>query len=44
LIAFSSKAEAGVGEAMKRAFGEAGLEARIFQLGASGRGAEIQAQ
>jgi homoserine kinase len=44
LIAFSSKAEAGVGEAMKRAFGEAGIEARIFQLGASGRGAGIQVQ
>ena len=42
VIAFSSKAEAGVGEVMKRAFGEAGLEARIFQLGMSGRGAEIQ--
>jgi len=42
VIAFSSKAEAGVGEAMKRTFGEAGLEARIFQLGVSGRGAEIQ--
>ena len=42
LIAFSSKAEAGVGEAMKRAFEEAGLKARIFYLRVSSRGAEIQ--
>ena len=42
LIAFSSKAEAGIGEFMKRAFEEAGLEARIFNLRVSGRGAEIQ--
>jgi homoserine kinase len=42
LIAFSSKAEAGVGESMKRAFEAAGLTARIFNLGVSGRGAEIQ--
>ena len=41
VIAFSSKAESGVGEVMKRAFGEAGLQARIFQLGVSIRGAEI---
>jgi len=44
LIAFASKAEAGIGESMKRAFEEAGLEARIFNLGVSGRGAEIQIQ
>ena len=42
VVAFSSKAESNVGEAMKRAFGEAGLEARIFQLGVSTQGAEIQ--
>ena len=42
VIAFSSKAGAGIGESMKRVFGDAGLEARIFQLGMSGRGAEIQ--
>jgi homoserine kinase len=42
LIAFSSKAEAGIGEAMRRAFEVAGLKARIFQLRVSGRGAEIQ--
>jgi homoserine kinase len=42
LIAFSSKAEAGIGESMKRAFEAAGLTARIFNLGVSGRGAEIQ--
>lgn len=42
LIAFSSKAESGIGESMKRAFEAAGLTARIFHLGVSGRGAEIQ--
>ena len=42
VVAFSSKAEADVGESMKRAFGEAGLEARVFQLGVSSQGAEIQ--
>ena len=42
LIAFSSKAEAEIGESMKRAFEAAGLTARIFHLGVSGRGAEIQ--
>ena len=41
LIAFSSKAEAGIGESMKRAFEAVGLTARIFNLGISGRGAEI---
>lgn len=42
LIAFSSTAEPGIGKAMKRAFEAAGLSTRIFQLGISGRGAEIQ--
>ena len=42
LIAFSSKAEPGIGEAMKRAFEAAGLSTRVFQLGISGQGAEIQ--
>jgi homoserine kinase len=42
LIAFSSKTEAGIGESMKRAFEGAGLKTRIFYLGVSGRGAEIQ--
>ena len=49
LIAFSSKAEAGipqgdaVGESMKRAFEAAGLlNVRVFNLGVSSRGAEIQ--
>ena len=42
LIAFSSKAEAGIGESMKRVFEAAGLAARIFNLRVSGRGAEIQ--
>ncbi len=43
LIAFST-GEAGIGESMKRAFEAAGLEARIFRLGVSSRGAEIQTQ
>ncbi len=42
LIAFSSKAEAEIGESMKRAFEAAGLAARIFNLGVSSHGAEIQ--
>ncbi len=42
LIAFSSKAEAAVGESMKRAFEAAGLTARVFHLRGSSRGAEIQ--
>jgi len=42
VIAFSSKAEPAVGESMKRAFEEAGLQARIFHLGVSSRGAEVQ--
>jgi len=42
LIAFSSEAEAGIGESMKRAYEAAGLKARIFNLRVSGRGAEIQ--
>src|SRR5258706_1127133 len=42
LIAFSSKAEACIGEAMKRAFDAAGMTARIFNLGISSHGAEIQ--
>ncbi len=44
LIAFSSKAEAGIGTSMKRAFEQAGLTARIFHLRGSSRGAEIQIQ
>jgi len=42
LIAFSSQAEPVVGEAMKRAFEAAGLTARIFHLGVTSHGAEIQ--
>jgi len=42
LIAFSSEMEPDIGEAMKRAFEQAGLRARIFNLGVSGHGAEIQ--
>ncbi len=41
LIAFS-KTETGIGESMRRAFEQAGLGARIFLLGVSGQGAEIQ--
>jgi len=41
VIAFST-GEAGIGESMKRAFEAAGVEARIFRLGVSSRGAEIQ--
>jgi len=44
VIAFSSKAEAGIGEAMKRTFGGAGFKVRIFQLGVSSRGADIHIQ
>ena len=40
LIAFST-GEAGIGESMKRAFEAARLEARIFRLVVSNRGAEI---
>jgi homoserine kinase len=41
LIAFSSKAEARIGESMKRAYEAAGLSTRLFHLGISSRGAEI---
>ena len=41
LIAFSSKPEPGIGQAMKRAFEAAGLTARTFELGASYEGAEV---
>jgi homoserine kinase len=41
LIAFSEMENA-IGDAAKRAFETAGLSARIFQLGVSSRGAEIQ--
>ncbi len=41
LIAFST-GEAGIGEAMKRAFEALGVEARIFRLGVSSRGAEVR--
>jgi homoserine kinase len=42
LIAFASKAEAGIGESMKRAFEAEGLAARIFRLRPPGMGAGIQ--
>ncbi|MCC6499131.1 MAG: homoserine kinase [Anaerolineales bacterium] len=41
VVAFST-GEAGVGEAMKRAYEAEGVEARIFRLGVASRGAEIQ--
>ena len=41
LIAFSSKQDPAIGEAMKRAFEEAGLQARIFQLRMASHGAEV---
>jgi len=41
LIAFSSKEQAGIGAAMKRAFESAGLSARIFELDTSYEGAEV---
>jgi homoserine kinase len=41
LIAFSQP-ESNIGDAAKRAFEQAGLSARIFQLRVSSRGAEIQ--
>ena len=41
LIAFSSKRDPAIGEAMKRAFEGAGLQARIFPLKMSDHGAEV---
>ena len=41
LIAFSVKRDPAIGEAMKLAFGDAGLQARIFQLKMSNHGAEV---
>jgi homoserine kinase len=41
LIAFSSKEDPAVGVAMKRAFEQAGLTSRIFELGTSYEGAEV---
>lgn len=42
LIAFSSKWDPAIGEAMTGAFGQAGLSARTFQLKVSNHGAEAQ--
>jgi len=42
VIAFSSKRDPAIGEAMQRAFEERGLSARIFQLKMSNHGAEVQ--
>ena len=42
LIAFSSKREPAIGEAMKHAFEEKGLQARVFPLKMSDHGAEVQ--
>ena len=40
LIAFSSTADTGIGESMKRAFKDAGLHARVFPLQVSEEGAQ----
>jgi homoserine kinase len=42
VIAFSSKQDPAIGEVMKHAFEERGLQARIFQLKMSNHGAEVQ--
>jgi len=42
VVAFSSKADAGIGESMKRAFAEAGLESRVYQLKVSRSGANVK--
>jgi homoserine kinase len=42
VIAFSAKQDPAIGEAMKRAFEERGLQARIFPLKMSNHGAEVQ--
>ena len=42
VIAFSSIQDSAIGEAMKHAFEERGLQARIFPLKMSNHGAEIQ--
>jgi homoserine kinase len=41
LIAFSSDRDPAIGEAMQRAFEDAGLQSRIFQLKMSNHGAEV---
>ncbi len=41
LIAFSAEPDRAIGEAMRRAFDAAGLQARIFQLEMSDHGAEV---
>jgi homoserine kinase len=42
LIAFSSKRETAIGKAGQRAFAEAGLDARVYKLTISRKGAEVQ--
>jgi homoserine kinase len=42
VIAFSSKQDSAIGGAMKHAFEERGLSARIFSLKMSNHGAEVQ--
>jgi homoserine kinase len=42
VIAFSSQQDPAIGEGMKQAFEERGLQARIFQLKMSNHGAEVQ--
>ena len=42
VIAFSAKQDPAIGEAMKHAFEERGLQSRVFQLKMSNHGAEVQ--
>jgi len=42
VIAFSSNTDAGIGESMKRAFVEVGLDSRVYQLKVSHKGADIK--
>jgi len=42
VIAFSSKADPGIGESMKRAFVEAGLDSRVYQLRINRNGTDVK--
>jgi homoserine kinase len=44
LIAFSARQDPEIGEAMKKAFKSAGLGARVFELGISDQGAQVNVQ
>jgi homoserine kinase len=43
LIAFSAKQDPAIGEAMRRTFESAGLRSRVFELGISEEGAQVEA-